>query len=124
MVLDDIRVALADERAKIGDELSFLGGNQDFQDGGPALHIADSDEEDAALLGIESGRFEVKLEPMAIDVGQTAKADPARRHEALRDRADAIVSLAQVGQLHGAAQASHTARIVRARLWPAAALSR
>ncbi len=95
MVLDRIRVALANERTEIGNQGRLLFGGGGLQYPFKAPVIANCDEEDAATCRIEGSRFEIELEAMEVVIGHPTKKDPAGEHEILFDGANAVVGVSQ-----------------------------
>ena len=66
VVLDRIRVTLANKRTERGNQGRLLCRGSGFQHLFKAPVIANGDEEDAASCRIEGGRFEIELQAMQV----------------------------------------------------------
>ena len=95
VVLDRIRVALANKRTEVGNQGRLLCRGGGLQHLFKAPVIANGDEEDAASCRIEGGCFEIELQAMQVVIGHPTKEDPSGAHEVLFDGANAVVGVSQ-----------------------------
>src|SRR5437763_1245205 len=91
MVLDHIRVTLANKRAQVGDEARLIFGPRSIEGGRQPATIAYGNHEDTPAMGVKGGCFKVELQPVQVLVAQTPEIDAPARHEVLFYGANSVV---------------------------------
>ena len=99
VILNNIGVALADQRTQIGDQRCFVGGGGRFKNGRQPLCIAHGDQENTPALGTQRGRFKIELEAVEIGICEVAKVDPAGRHQVLLNWPDPVIVVLNIIQV-------------------------
>src|SRR5207237_1304036 len=91
VVLEDVGIALPDQRAELLDQAALLGGLAGLAGEGEAPAVAHRGKEDPLLVGIEPRRLEIDLHPVEIVVVEAAEIHPPGGHQVLLDRADPVI---------------------------------
>jgi hypothetical protein len=98
VILQNIRIAFSDRRAEALDDGGFVGRRWSLKQRLETLIVADGDQENATLAGIERGGFQVELEAVNVFISQPTKVGSARQHQILLDRPNKVVIPVEVMQ--------------------------